>query len=547
MATIGDLIDGSKSIWKKIFPGFDKNRNENSRDIVAVESQGSISASPWSVSPVPEADSVVSVEDEQLGIAIPSDRLSAYAVFATMRQDPTIHSALQLHVEQALSAKAGTSEIVSIESTSDSDDPITEDLRNTFKEIINQNCQEWAYNAAVYGVWYVRPYGKQGRGIEHIRSDYYTHPRFIKEYQHGGQLAGYTHAYQNVARDGQLIVMEPWKIVSFKIPQWHVQGAIEPIRFDQDVFDIADDDLYREEIVESQNYGTSLLDTSYGPWFDLLNAIVSLNMSRRNAARLERIVGVNTGKLSPTKAAEYLNTVARQLKRANEDHANQVLSKGFFQTVINHLLPIFGDKGRLDISTVEGSPNIEGLEDVMFHVKRLSSSLGVDPSLIGFGDMLSGGLGEGGYLRLSLIAAIKSNALRHAIRNGLEELFCIHVAMKHGKYFLPGQRPWRIVFNSVSTAMEREEQENQESRLNYATLTATLAQIVDPEFSKVDWNALNNYLWTDILRVDEEKFKGIFPKLIKPVQPESAEQDAEVSESARIEEIIKKAMDQIYD
>ena len=183
----------------------------------------------------------------------------------------------------------------------------------------------------------------------------------------------------------------------------------------------------------------------------------------------------------------------------------------------------------------------------MFHVKRLSSSLGVDPSLIGFGDMLSGGLGEGGYLRLSLIAAIKSNALRHAIRNGLEELFCIHVAMKHGKYFLPGQRPWRIVFNSVSTAMEREEQENQESRLNYATLTATLAQIVDPEFSKVDWNALNNYLWTDILRVDEEKFKGIFPKLIKPVQPESAEQDAEVSESARIEEIIKKAMDQIYD
>lgn len=525
------------AIMDRIYPGFDEDRNAQSSDFVDMPSQSLAIGGDTYTDALLRAQGILpesSGEDDQLLDKLPIDRLARYGVFMGMLEDPTISSAISMHVSQALSAKTGTGEIISIESVSDKDDPITIDLRNTFKDMVNSKCQSWAYNAAAIGCWYVRPYGQRGKGIEHVRSDYYTHPRFIYEYEHGGRLAGYTHAHQNPARDGRVIVIEPWKFVAFKLPRWHMDSTIEPIRHDLDVFDIRDDDCYREELVEAQDYGESLLRTAFSPWYDLQNAILSLNMSRRNAARLERLVGVQTGKLSPVKAAEYLNTVSSRLKRANEAHANQSLSKGFVQTIVNHLVPIFGDRGRLDISTIEGSPNIEGLEDVKFHVNRLGGAIGVDPSLLGFGDMLSGGLGEGGYFRLSILAAMKSEAIRRAIRTGLEELFCIHVALKHGKYFLPGERPWRIVFNSISTALEREESENIQTRINTATMIAQIVQLIDPEFSKCDFGAFSNYLFTDMLRMDEEKFKAIFPEKIEP--PE----EGRVEESAFIDSVMNR-------
>ena len=533
------------SIFQKIWPGRKSDLEDEKTAYIDVQNQGALANGLHGEAPTfldadaPDPVSASTGEFEQFRDVLPLDRVQRYAILATMERDPSVSAAIKLHVAQAMASKPGTGEIISIESTSDNDHPIVKDLRDTFKDLINERCPEWAYNTAIYGGWYARVYGKPGAGVTYVRSDYYTHPRFMREYERAGQLAGFTHAYQNISKTGYVQLIEPWKFVGFKIPAWHTPVSYEPIRNDQASFDIVDDDVFTEQVIESQSYGESMLVDAYEPWMDLNNAILSLNMSRRNAARLERLVGVNTGRLSPQKAAEYLNTIAAQLQKANEVHAKQAVSKGFFQTVINHLLPIFGDRGRLDISTVEGSPNIEGLEDLMFHVKRLSGALGVDPSLIGFGDMLSGGLGEGGFFRMSVMAAIKSHALRSAIRNGVEELFNIHVAYKHNKYFMPGQRPWRLTFHSVNSALEREEQENQDGRVNFATLLTTLVQMVDPEFSKVDFKAFNNYLWTDILRVDEEKFNAMFPN-ITPEAPESEEPNNVFESADAIKAIVEK-------
>jgi hypothetical protein len=236
-------------------------------------------------------------------------------------------------------------------------------------------------------------------------------------------------------------------------------------------------------------------------------------MSRKNAARLERLIGVNTGKLDPQKAASYLASISGNIKKANNKMAEQSLRKGFVQTVLNHIIPIFGDsRGRLDINTVQGTPDIQGIEDVTFHVKRLGSALGIDPSLLGFGEMLSGGLGDGGFFRMSILASIKAQSLRRAMKTGLERLFDIHVAYKYGKVFLPGQKPWRIVFNSVSTALEREERENLEARANLALSIGGIVPQIDPEMMTTDKRALMNYIFTDMLKIEEEKFKQIFPE-----------------------------------
>ena len=454
-----------------------------------------------------------SSDDEKLIHQLPIERLVKYPFLEAMAEDPTIDSALKMHISSALSASNDTNEVMSIESTTDSEDPIVQDLRDTFKDMINANAQSWAYTSALLGASYARVYGKNGVGVTHVRNDFYTHPRFMREFEQAGSLAGYVCSYQQGG--GPIRLMPPWNFISFKIPHWKRRQQIEPYRIDSSPIDLSSDNYLTESIVETQNYGTSMIETAYSPWFDLMEAILSLNMSRKNAARLERLIGVNTGRLDPIRASKYLNNISKTILKTNQDMAKKSLKRGFIQTVMNHIIPIFGDtKGRLDINTLEGTPDIQGIEDVTFHINRLGSAVGIDPSLLGFGEQLSGGLGDGGFFRVSILASIKAQMLRTAVKTGLERLFEIHVAYKYGKTFLPGQKPWRLMFNSVSSAMEREQLENSEGRANLALALAGLPGMIDPEMMITDKRALANFLMTDIMKIDEEKFKGIYPEAL---------------------------------
>jgi len=547
------------SLWRRLYPGWLKTQKSDNANVTIPSQAGFedfaadalLGGAPLAGDPTREP------EDNPYPISeLPRSRLLKYPVFKIMADDPTIDSAIKMHISHALSARSDTGEIISIESTADKDDPITEDLRNTFKDIINKNAQFWAYNAALDGISYTRVYGAPRKGVELVRTDYYSHPKFVRAYEQAGQLAGYTSAFQNPIRNaGRIEMMDPWKFVAFRIPIWKLESDIEPPRLDGAIFDMSSDDFRSESIIESQNYGSSLIETAFGPWMDLQEAILSMNMSRKNASRLERLIGVNTGKLSPQRAAQYLNTVTSQLHKVNQNAAKESLRRGYVPTVINHTIPIFGDgKGRLDISSMEGNPNLDGFADIDFHIKRLGSALGIDPSLLGFGEMLSGGLGDGGFFRISVLAAIKANLLRQAILTGVESLFEIHLAYKYGKVFLPGERPWRIVFNSVSTAMEREERENAEGRVTFATMVAQLIQVIDAEFTSVDRTALANYFFTDLMRVDEEKFKSIFPDKIEgaPAEAEPGEEDDdddEVMESAgmkKLKRVVDRYIGELY-
>ncbi|MBE6441348.1 MAG: hypothetical protein E7022_03315 [Desulfovibrio desulfuricans] len=445
---------------------------------------------------------------------LPEERSARYAVLRLMAKDPTIDSAIKMHISNALSSKSDTVESVYIKPADADGKPnkIVDDLRATLMPIIKKDANEWARKAAVYGSCFGRVYGKQGVGIQSVRCDFHTHPRFIQKFEKGGRLAGYTATYQGASSYArQLRLLPPWTFVGFEIPEWWDSENIEPINVGGIPVDLSVEDPAIEGLVESQEYGTSLIATAYGPWMDLLDAICSLKMSRRNAARLERIIGVNTGKLDPERAARYLDQIAERVTNASNDIQTQSYLHGTVQTVVNHILPNFTDKGGIQVEAVQGSPDINGLEDVLFQVKRLGGAIGVDPSLLGFGDFLSGGLGDGGYFRMSIMAAVKADLLRKAIKNGIHRLCEIHVAYKYGKVFLPDECPWEIGFNSVSTAIEREEQESLEARTNAIGGIIGSFGVIDQEFSIADKRELAREVWK-MLRLDEDAFERVFPK-----------------------------------
>lgn len=472
--------------------------------------------------------SATSSDAAQITHVLPEDRSARYAVLRLMAKDPTIDSAIKMHIANALSARTDSGESVFISPAEGAgQDKIVDDLRATLMPFIKKDLNEWARKAAVYGSCFARVYGAQGIGIQNIRCDYYTHPRFIQKFEKGGRLAGYTTTYQGTNQANQrLRLMPPWSFVGFEIPEWWDCEDIEPINVGGIPVDLAMEDAAMEGLVESQEYGTSLIATAYGPWMDLLDAICSLKMSRRNAARLERMVGVNTGKLDPERAAHYLDMVAERISNATADVERQSWLRGNVQTVVNHYVPIFGEKGGLQIDAVQGTPDINGLEDVMFHIKRLGSAIGVDPALLGFGDLLSGGLGDGGFFRVSVMAATKANLLRHALKNGIQKLCELHVAYKFGKVFLPGNYPWTIQFNSVSSAIEREEQEALESRTNALSGLVGILATIDQDFQTLDKRELFKEIFLK-LHFSEDSFEAICPegKNSDPTPPEDEEEE----------------------
>ena len=472
--------------------------------------------------------SATSSDAAQITHVLPEDRSARYAVLRLMAKDPTIDSAIKMHIANALSARTDSGESVFISPAEGAgQDKIVDDLRATLMPFIKKDLNEWARKAAVYGSCFARVYGAQGIGIQNIRCDYYTHPRFIQKFEKGGRLAGYTTTYQGTNQANQrLRLMPPWSFVGFEIPEWWDCEDVEPINVGGIPIDLAMEDAAMEGLVESQEYGTSLIATAYGPWMDLLDAICSLKMSRRNAARLERMVGVNTGKLDPERAAHYLDMVAERISNATEEVERQSWLRGNVQTVVNHYVPIFGEKGGLQIDAVQGTPDINGLEDVMFHIKRLGSAIGVDPALLGFGDLLSGGLGDGGFFRVSVMAATKANLLRQALKTGIQKLCELHVAYKFGKVFLPGNYPWTIQFNSVSSAIEREEQEALESRTNALSGLVGILATIDQDFQTLDKRELFKEIFLK-LHFSEDSFEAICPegKNSDPTPPEDEEEE----------------------
>ena len=154
-------------------------------------------------------------------------------------------------------------------------------------------------------------------------------------------------------------------------------------------------------------------------------------------------------------------------------------------------------------------------------MKRLGGALGVDPSLLGFGDMLSGGLGDGGFFRVSVLAAVKANLIRAAIRDGLNQICQIHCAYRYGKVYVPGTEPWSIRFNSVSSAIEREEVETQEKLAGIAGGIVQVLAAVDQDFSIADKREVM-HVACRMMHVSEDVFNAMVPP---PEDGQEEEQD----------------------
>ena len=114
----------------------------------------------------------------------------------------------------------------------------------------------------------------------------------------------------------------------------------------------------------------------------------------------------------------------------------------------------------------------------MFHAKQLAGGLGIDLSMLGFADLLSGGLGEGGFFRVSAQVAERSRMIRNAVTSAINDIIEIHLYKKSGLAFSDNDRPWAINFYSGISAAQKESNDTKLAAMNTGgILIQTLAQL----------------------------------------------------------------------
>ncbi|ENZ7366490.1 TPA: phage portal protein [Escherichia coli] len=467
-----------------------------------------------------EADSI------SLSAELPGERLQKYNILETMAKSPTISTALNIHIAHALapSKKTGQAFILSPKDGSDAEAiSRCEELTADLGAMINDGLPSWAMIMAIFGVSYVRPYAEQGRGITGIESSYYTLPHFVQEFYRGSQLVGFSGDYILDTHSLRRVITEPWNLVSMKNPYWTPQHKVIPVSYGTKGYSLLSDQADKP-LMETQNYGTSFLEYSYEPYLNLCASLAALKSTRNNAAKIDRLIALTTNTLDPVNAANYTRGVSQALKRHSDLVAQRSINANAIPTVLNHLIPVMGDgKNGITIDTQSIPADISGIEDVMFHLRQLAASLGIDATMLGWADQMSGGLGEGGWQQTAIQAALRANWIRQAAQRTIYRLLDIHLAYKYGKVYTETNRPYDVQFNSMNTAIQEEENRELDARANFV---AVISQIMDqiqnnPKLAGSD--AFMRYLFTEQLHIDDDTLNT----MIKEFKANESEQNNE--------------------
>ncbi|HCG7330456.1 portal protein [Vibrio parahaemolyticus] len=444
---------------------------------------------------------------------LPSDRFMLYEIYDEMAEDSTLDAALNLHLSQALSVSNRDQRCVYLKAKDEKDTEYVEQLNKELMSKINAHIFNWSYPMVKYGVNYVRPYVQQGRGITHFEMNYYTLANQICEYERSGELCGFTAEYLKVRENNEQVrLAEPWALIPLKLPIWRPDMKKPPVNYSGQNYSLYDD-AYNRHPIETQNYGTSLLHSTFESWTLLRQSIAAMGASRVNASLIDRLVTVNTAGLDTAGAAEYINLIAEQMQQDRQAVVDKSRKRGLIPTVLTTLLPMMnGDKGGLNIDTFTTDPNISHIEDIMFHLKRMAGTLGVDPSMLGFGDLLSGGLGDGGFFRTSIQSALRANQIRSAVTAFVRRAIDIHTIYRDSKFWVDGDEPFEICFNSINTALAQEEAADKEATANYATILATVLDLIEQSpIGKSE--TVKSHFYTSILELEPDMAKQAISEL----------------------------------
>jgi hypothetical protein len=406
------------------------------------------------------------------GDRVARSRVMIYEKFARMMEDPIIATALRLHVTQALGGHETTGDTVFIEVKPGSEKyaKYVNDLKLNCAPIFNREAHGVSFNAAGFGDSYARVYLKDGEGLIDISCNEMVYPPMVQPYEKGNATVGYVVS----SGEKQQVRLLPTQMARMKMPRllWIPQmKAIEKAYR----YHLEEDDIQNLPAMPAM-VGGSFLYEAEEPYERLRASLLGLVGQRILGTIDENLITVETEGMSLQQRKTFMASINKMLTKSKEVAEKAVRENKPVTTRQYHVLPVSGQKQVTSISSFQGATATNGMtiDDVMLQAKLLAGALGIDLALLGFSDQLSGGLGDGGFFRVSAQAAERSRMIRTALSSFFHYLIDLHTWSKWGFVWEDGDRPYEINFYGSISALEAENTETHERKINGSAVLMTV-------------------------------------------------------------------------
>lgn len=421
------------------------------------------------------ADTLTTASLMGSGVINARNRQGIYMKYQQMMADPVISGALRIHVTAALGGHETSGDVVFIESTAEARgnaqaEKLVTEVGRELGPILNKIAMTAAYNAVGFGDAYARLYTKKGKGVTDISVDEMMLPPLVQPYEVGNKTVVCEVAVGEKLRER--LVMD--QIARLKMPR--MIYTPQPLAVEK---------AWRSKITENENEklpvmpslaGGSFLADAETQYDKFVAAMQGLVGQRVLDSIDESIFTAEVQGMTKEQRQEFLTAVKQMLTKSKQVADDAVKTGIPFLGRIRHVLPVANGKQLLQVQSVNSAGGGGGragnisIEDVMFHAKLLSGALGVDLSMLGFADMMSGGLGDGGFFRTSVQAAERSRTIRIAMAEFFNHIIDVHMMYRYGHTFAAGERPWMVNFYGSISALETERERTSQAALNASML-----------------------------------------------------------------------------
>lgn len=452
-------------------------------------------------------------------------RKEIYTQWQRMSTDPSLAEALSLHVSAALGGHEARGDVVFMVPSERvrGEGKYAKEVRRKVERrqkilepLINKIIFKVCRDAVVYGDAYVRPYGQKGVGLIDVVCNEYTFPPLIQSFEQGGRTIGY-HAFES--KDWERVVTKLTRVqmLRLKMPRMTHVPQIDTVQ-----------GLIRARILHADNQadlpivpspvGGSFLFEAEEPWQNVHLTLAGLNSQQIADAVRQMFLSVDMSGMPPEQQKKY-KAGLKSIITKHEAHVKDALMGGeaIWQTQW-HVLPSWGEKQVLnplgDIAGQRTAPI--NTEYLMTNIRRMMGAVGSDPSMVGWADMLAGGLGDGAAFHTSAQIMRRSIMIRQCVSQMLNELVDLDWGYAYDEVFDPNDRPWSFEFYSDQSAAASEMLTNKQTRFNSLALAAQAIMTVKELGLDKESNQM---LFEDIGGMDVEKAEKLAASLDKvPVQ-----------------------------
>lgn len=404
-----------------------------------------------------------------------------YQKYQRMMAAPLVGGSLRQHCTAALGGHETTGDLVFIELKSEfrkdkKAAELVKDLASTLSPLFNRTAFPMAYNAAGFGDAYSRVYQKRGVGVVDLMCDELVMPPLVQAYEKGNVTVAYTVGTGSSGR----VPLTAMQMARLKMPR--MIYTAQPMAVEKSYrVAMEEDDISKLPLMPALVGGSFLADAE--DQFDRFQLSLNGLVGQRVLDSIDETI-ITTDLSDMNKSARKLFTDGfKRILQTSERIAAQALKTGLVPLKrFRHVLPVLNTgKQNLQVQALNGAAGSgQGragsmeVDDVLFHAKLLGGALGTDISQLGFADILSGGLGDGGFFRTSVQSAERSRCIRQGLTDWINTVIDIHLLAKFGRTFTVAERPWTVNFYGNISALESEKTATQRAAADTASALADL-------------------------------------------------------------------------